>query len=197
LKTKTFLSACYFKWFWTLFGHESWVIHLFRNILKKGVFPMIYYQYMKSPVGKLLVAGNNKGVHLISFPKGKKRYLPEDHWVENPKPLKKVLHQLEAYFAGTLKTFSLEICLKVTPFQKKVLTALRQVPYGETISYGELAKNIGNPNASRAVGQANARNPIPIVIPCHRVIGNNGQLTGFGGGISVKQTLLDLEQQNM
>jgi len=106
-----------------------------------------------------------------------------------------VLRQLEAYFAGKLKAFSLNICLNVPPFQKKVLTTLCQVPYGETISYGELAKNIGNPKASRAVGQANARNPISIVIPCHRVIGSSGKLTGFGGGIAVKQTLLDLEQQ--
>jgi methylated-DNA-[protein]-cysteine S-methyltransferase len=85
--------------------------------------------------------------------------------------------------------------LNVTPFQKKVLTALRRVPYGETISYGELTNKMGNPKASRAVGQANARNPIPIVIPCHRVIGSNGKLTGFGGGIKVKQTLLDLEKR--
>ena len=156
---------------------------------------MLYYQYMKSPVGKLLIAGNNKGLHLISFPKENKGAFPEAHWVENQKPFQETLRQLEAYFDGKLKTFSLDICLNVTPFQKKVLTALRRVLYGETISYGELAKNIGNPKASRAVGQANARNPIPIVLPCHRVIGSNGKLTGFGGGIVVKQTLLDLEQQ--
>jgi len=156
---------------------------------------MIYYQYVKSPVGKLLVAGDEKGLHLINFPRNGKPSLPESGWIENLKPLQETLRQLEAYFAGKLKAFSLDICLNVTPFQKKVLTALRQVPYGETISYGELAKNIGNPKASRAVGQANARNPIPIVIPCHRVIGSNGKLTGFGGGIEVKQTLLDLEKQ--
>ncbi|MDH4204435.1 MAG: methylated-DNA--[protein]-cysteine S-methyltransferase [Desulfobacteraceae bacterium] len=156
---------------------------------------MIYYQYMKSPVGKLLVAGNNKGLHLINFPIEGKPSLPESEWKENPKPLQEALRQLEAYFAGKLKTFSLSLCLNVSPFQKKVLTALRRVPYGETVSYGELAKNIGNPKASRAVGQANARNPIPIVIPCHRVIGSSGKLTGFGGGIAVKQSLLDLEQQ--
>jgi len=156
---------------------------------------MIYYHYMKSPAGNLLVAGNSKGLHLIRFPKGGDPAMPEPDWVENKKPLKKVLRQLEAYFAGKLKAFSLDICLNVTPFQKKVLTALCRVPYGETISYGQLAKNIGNPKASRAVGQANARNPIPIVIPCHRVIGSSGKLTGFGGGVAVKQTLLDLEQQ--
>ena len=156
---------------------------------------MIYYHYMKSPVGKLLVAGNDKGICLISFPKWENPAIPEPDWVKKRKPLQEVLRQLEAYFAGKLKAFSLDICLNVTPFQKKVLTALRRVPYGETISYGELAKNIGNPKAGRAVGQANARNPIPIVIPCHRVIGSSGNLTGFGGGITVKQTLLDLEQQ--
>ena len=156
---------------------------------------MIYYQYMKSPVGKLLVAGNDKGTCLISFPKGANPAMPESDWVKKRNPLQEVLRQLEAYFAGKLKAFSLDICLNATPFQKKVLTALRQVPYGETISYGELAKNIGNSKASRAVGQANARNPLPIVIPCHRVIGSSGKLTGFGGGIEVKQTLLDLEQK--
>ena len=156
---------------------------------------MVYYQYVKTPVGKLLVAGDEKGVHLINFPKNGKPSLPKPEWKENPKPFQEALRQLEAYFAGKLKAFSLDICLNVTPFQKKVLSALCQVPYGETISYGELAKNIGNPKASRAVGQANARNPIPIVIPCHRAIGSNGKLTGFGGGIEVKQTLLDLEKQ--
>ena len=156
---------------------------------------MIYYQYMKSPVGKLLVAGDENGLHLINFPREGKPSLPESEWKENPKPLQEALCQLEAYFAGTLKTFSLSLCLNVSPFQKKVLTALGRVPYGETISYGELAKKIGNPKASRAVGQANARNPIPIVIPCHRVIGCSGKLTGFGGGIDVKQALLDLEKQ--
>jgi methylated-DNA-[protein]-cysteine S-methyltransferase len=160
-----------------------------------GNIKMVYYQYMKSPVGKLLVAGDEKGLHLINFPRNGKPSLPESEWKVNPKPLQEVLRQIEAYFAGKLKAFSLDICLNVTPFQKKVLTALRRVPYGQTISYGELAKKIGNPKASRAVGQANARNPIPIVIPCHRVIGSNGKLTGFGGGIEVKQALLDLEKQ--
>jgi len=156
---------------------------------------MIYYQYMDSPIGKLLVAGDEKGLHLINFPKNGKPSLPESDWTENPKPLQEALLQLDAYFSGRLKTFSLNLCLDVRPFQKKVLTTLRRVPYGQTISYGKLAEKIGSPKASRAVGQANAKNPIPIVIPCHRVIGSNGKLTGFGGGISIKQALLDLEQQ--
>jgi len=156
---------------------------------------MMYYQYMESPVGTLLVAGDEKGLRLISFPKNGKPDLPEPHWVHNPEPLQGALNQLEAYFAGKLKTFSLNVCLDVTPFQKKVLTTLRRVPYGKTISYGELAEKIGTPKASRAVGQANAKNPIPVVIPCHRVIGSNGKLTGFGGGVAVKKALLDLEQK--
>ena len=131
-----------------------------------------------------------------AFPKG------TDPICRNPigwkpvSPLEEAVLQLEAYFAGKLKIFFLNMRLAVTPFQKKVLTALQQIPYGETASYGEVAGRIGNPFASRAVGQANARNPIPIVIPCHRVVGSNGTLTGFGGGMEVKQALLDLEQRH-
>jgi methylated-DNA-[protein]-cysteine S-methyltransferase len=157
---------------------------------------MMYYRYMDSPVGRLLVAGDNGGLRRILFPKGNRPDLPESHWVETRKPLEEAVLQLKAYFAGKLKIFSLDLCLDVTPFQKKVLTALQQIPYGETASYGEIAENIGNPMASRAVGQANARNPIPIIIPCHRVVGSNGTLTGFGGGVAVKQALLDLEQRH-
>ena len=154
---------------------------------------MIYYQYMESPIGKLLLAGDEKKLHLINFPGDGRPSLPESHWRENPKPLQAALRQLEAYFSGKLKTFSLNLFLNVRPFQEKVLSAIQRVPYGETISYGRLAEKIGNPKAFRAVGQANAKNPIPIVIPCHRVIGSNGKLTGFGGGLSIKQALLDLE----
>ena len=157
---------------------------------------MTYYRYMDSPVGRLFLAGDDGGLRLIRFPKGKRTDLPEPHWVEARKPLEEAVRQLEAFFAGKLKNFSLNMYLDVTPFQKKVLTALQQIPYGETASYGEVAEKIGNPSASRAVGQANARNPIPIVIPCHRVVGSNGTLTGFGGGIEVKQALLDLEQRH-
>jgi len=157
---------------------------------------MTYYRYMDSPVGRLLVAGDHGELCRICFPKGNRPDLPETHWVEARKPLEEAVLQLQAYFAGKLKIFSLNLCLDVTPFQKKVLTALQQIPYGETASYGEVAKKIGNPMASRAVGQANARNPIPIIIPCHRVVGSNGTLTGFGGGVAVKQALLDLEQRH-
>lgn len=160
----------------------------------------MYYCYQDSPAGKLLLAGNRQGLHLICFPGSRKmpekKWIKQEAWEENPRSLKEVTKQLNAYFSGKLKKFSLRLCLHVTPFQKKVLTALQQIPYGETLSYGELACKIGKPGAARAVGQANARNPIPIVIPCHRVIGSSGNLTGFGGGLSLKQKLLDMEQQN-
>jgi methylated-DNA-[protein]-cysteine S-methyltransferase len=157
---------------------------------------MMYYRHMDSPVGRLLVAGDDGGLRQIRFPKGNRPDLPESHWVKAHNPLEEAILQLEAYFAGKLKKFSLNLCLDVTPFQKKVLTALQQIPYGETASYGEVAEKIGNPLASRAVGQANARNPIPIIIPCHRVVGSNGTLTGFGGGVAVKQALLNLEKRH-
>lgn len=156
----------------------------------------MYYRYMDSPVGRLLVAGDDAGLRLIRFSKGKRSDLPESQWVKAHSPLEKVVFQLQSYFEGKLKNFSLNICLDVTPFQKRVLAALREIPYGQTASYGEIAEKIGNPSACRAVGQANARNPIPIVIPCHRVVGSDGTLTGFGGGIEIKQSLLDLERRH-
>ena len=106
------------------------------------------------------------------------------------------LSQLEAYFKGELTRFDLKLNVQGTDFQKTVWQELVRIPYGETISYGELAKRIKNPKASRAVGMANGEKPISIIIPCHRVIGKDGSLTGFGGGIEVKKKLLDLEKRN-
>ena len=109
---------------------------------------------------------------------------------------KDVAAQLDAYFAGELRSFDLEMNLVGTPFQQSVWSRLREIPYGETISYGKLARRIGNPQASRAVGLANGRNPIAIIVPCHRVIGANGSLTGYGGGLERKTWLLDHELQH-
>jgi methylated-DNA-[protein]-cysteine S-methyltransferase len=156
---------------------------------------MMYYRYMNSPVGKLLLAANDEGLCYISFEKGRHRPLPEPEWIQEDRPFAETVRQLEDYFSGKLKRFSLKLNLIATPFQKKVLTVLQGVEYGKTVTYGELAKLAGNPKAGRAVGQANARNPLPIVIPCHRVIGCNGKLTGFGGGMEIKQALLDLEKR--
>lgn len=109
--------------------------------------------------------------------------------------LSEIIRQLNAYFAGKLESFDLPLAPEGTPFQQKVWKELCQIPYGETISYGELARRIGNASASRAVGLANGSNPIPIVIPCHRVIGSNGKLTGYGGGLDIKEKLLALEKR--
>ncbi len=155
----------------------------------------MYYCYFDSPVGKLLLNGHMQleGLH---FPKSATRMKPEQNWKYDENNFSKVIEQLSAYFKGSLKQFQLELNLQGTHFQQRVWEALRTIPYGETLSYGELAGRIGNPKASRAVGAANGRNPVSIIIPCHRVIGKNGSLTGFGGGMDVKQFLLDWEQQH-
>jgi methylated-DNA-[protein]-cysteine S-methyltransferase len=154
---------------------------------------MIRYCYIESMVGRLLMAGDEEGLRYISFEKGKNRIAPEKEWREDQPYLGDPIRQLELYFQGRLKQFALKLAPQGTPFHLDVLRALQEVPYGETISYGELAQRIGRPKASRAVGAANARNPLPIVIPCHRVIGSNGSLVGFGGGLEIKRKLLDLE----
>jgi len=121
----------------------------------------------------------------------------DPEWREDKVPLREVIQQLRAYFAKELETFKLTLAPEGTDFQQSVWNELCGIPYGETISYGELAKRVGNPKASRAVGAANGQNPIPIIIPCHRVIGSDGKLTGFGGGLPIKQKLLALEQRQM
>lgn len=156
----------------------------------------IYYAYMDSPVGKLLLAGNEEGLKCVGFPSGKGAVKPDKHWIPRDEPFREVIRQLQAYFAGTLREFDLPLAPEGTPFQLAVWSALRRIPYGGTVSYGEIARSIGKPKAMRAVGGANGRNPIPIIVPCHRVIGCDGSLTGFGGGLTVKQKLLDLERRH-
>ncbi|WP_067486627.1 methylated-DNA--[protein]-cysteine S-methyltransferase [Actinomadura hibisca] len=107
-----------------------------------------------------------------------------------------VAEQLAAYFAGGLTAFDLPLDLRGTPFQQRVWTALQSIPYGETITYGQLAEEIGKPSASRAVGLANGRNPVGLIVPCHRVVGSTGSLTGYGGGLDRKRYLLDFERRN-
>jgi len=157
------------------------------------------YCYLNTPIGDLLLAGDEEGLKWLSFPEGSMKKEPEADWeiaelTEAPFP--EVCAQLAAYFKGELKTFDLNILPHGTPFQLAVLEELQKIPYGQTINYGELADRIGRPKASRAVGAANGRNPLPIIIPCHRVIGANGKLTGFGGGIPLKEALLALEDKN-
>lgn len=153
----------------------------------------MYYCYMKTPVGKLLLAGDEQGLREIDFQDGPHPAQPAADWQENAKPFRRAIQQLEEYFAGKRQSFDLDLAPAGTPFQLKVWRALRRIPYGETWSYGQLAQRVGNPKAARAVGAANGQNPLPIVVPCHRVIGANGSLTGFGGGLGIKQKLLELE----
>ena len=152
-----------------------------------------FYRYHQTPIGPLLLASDGEYLQLLGFPLGAMKERQDSSWKESNKPFKAVIKQLDEYFDGSRQDFDLPVSPDGTEFQRRVWQALQQIPYGETWSYGELAKYIGNPNASRAVGAANGLNPIPIIIPCHRVIGSNGKLTGFGGGLKTKALLLDLE----
>jgi len=158
---------------------------------------LMAYTMMKSPIGPLMLAGDERGLRLVYFIAGRRPKSPQRDWTEDKTPFKEVVRQLEAYFDGKLKDFDLPLILDGTTFQLLVWNNLRKIPYGETISYGQLAKRIGSPDAARAVGLANGSNPIPIIIPCHRVIGSNGDLTGFGGGLPVKKKLLALESRQL
>ena len=157
----------------------------------------IYYSRFVSPVGLLLLAGSKAGLQLVSFGTGKRARNIAPEWRLDNSAFVEVVRQLQSYFAGERKHFDLSLSLQGTDFQKTVWTALRQIPYGETISYKALAQTIGKPRAVRAVGAANGANPIPIIIPCHRVIGNDGSLTGFGGGLPLKKRLLELESHQL
>ena len=155
------------------------------------------YTRIESPLGPLLLAADEAGLREILFVNGRHPAQPEPSWKEDRAPLNETIRQLHAYFAGELENFDLPLAPEGTPFQLGVWRRLCDIPYGETISYGELAGRIGNPKASRAVGLANGSNPIPIVIPCHRVIGSNGKLTGYGGGLPIKEKLLALERRQL
>jgi len=155
------------------------------------------YTQIESPVGPLLLVADEAGLRQINFVNGRNHARHDSSWSENAAPLRETIRQLRAYFAGELEEFDLPLAPEGTEFQLKVWKHLCDIPYGETISYGELARRIENPNASRAVGLANGSNPIPIVIPCHRVIGSNGKLTGYGGGLPIKEKLLALERRQL
>ncbi len=156
----------------------------------------MYYCYFDTPIGELLLAGNTDALSMIGFPQGAMRRDPESDWIYKDEPFEKVRGQLAEYFSGSRKNFDLPLKLSGTAFQISVLEALLEIPYGATRSYAAIAKKIGRPKAVRAVGAANGRNPIPVVVPCHRVIGSNGALTGFGGGLDTKEALLRLEAEN-
>lgn len=149
---------------------------------------------VNTPLGPLTLAGHDQALSNLRM-QGQTHPPPDrDQWREDPNAFGDVVDQLNAYFAGELTTFDVALKLDGTDFQQRVWSALLEIPYAETRSYGELARQLGQPGAARAVGLANGRNPIGIIVPCHRVIGANGALTGYGGGLRRKQALLQLEQ---
>lgn len=158
----------------------------------------VYYQRMDSPVGELLLAATDKGLRRLHFERGDPpRPGRNELWIESEIALRPYQEQLLAYFRGELREFTFKLDLVGTPFQKKCWEALLRIPYGTTCSYRDLAQAVGSPRGFRAVGQANHNNPVAIVVPCHRVIGANGSLTGYGGGMERKEKLLRLEGVNL
>jgi methylated-DNA-[protein]-cysteine S-methyltransferase len=153
---------------------------------------MIHHCHLDSPVGPLALAADEQHLLEIRFPGKLQPHAPDGQPGDN-EVLGEARRQLGEYFAGTRRVFDLPLLPRGTAFQRAVWQALAGIDYGTTISYAELARRIGRPGASRAVGAANGRNPLPIVLPCHRVIGADGSLTGFGGGLPTKQFLLELE----
>ena len=151
---------------------------------------------ISSPIGRLLIASREETICEILFPR--QISATQEPGRASPKQgvIQAAVEQIEAYFDGRLRTFDLPLAPRGTDFQRRVWNELQTIEYGETTSYGEIAKRIGSPRAARAVGAANGRNPIPLVIPCHRVIGADGSLTGFGGGLRIKRALLALEQMH-
>lgn len=146
-----------------------------------------------SPIGDLLLVGDGRALHCLSMQAGRRPTAVAPDWRRDVEAFDEVRRQLDEYFAGTRTSFDLPLVTDGTQFQRRVWSALQEIPYGETMSYGELARRIGRPAAARAVGLANGSNPIAVIVPCHRVIGSDGSLTGYGGGTSRKRLLLDLE----
>lgn len=156
---------------------------------------IIHYDEMDSPVGTLRLVADSHGLREIRFERERHPKSAHPGWIRASGPLSFARVQLEEYFAGTRRQFELPLHPVGTPFQLTVWEELGRIPYGVTISYGELARRVDKPRAVRAVGAANGRNPLPIVLPCHRVIGSDGSLTGFGGGLPTKRFLLTMEDR--
>lgn len=154
-----------------------------------------FYSYFDSPIGRIFVQGDGRFLTGLFMPNHKGWGGPDATWCHSDQPFAEVREQLTEYFTGQRQSFDLPLKPEGTQFQRRVWQELVQIPFGTTISYAQLAERVGNSSASRAVGSANGRNPISIVVPCHRVIGASGQLTGYGGGLERKQWLIDWEGQ--
>ncbi len=151
------------------------------------------YTTIESPIGELMLAGDGEALHHLSMQGGRRPLRADAAWTRDDGAFDNLIGQLEEYFAGARQTFTVPLSLTGNPFEQRVWRALLEIPYGETTSYGEIARGIGSPDAPRAVGLANGRNPVALIVPCHRVIGADGSLTGYGGGLERKRLLLDLE----
>jgi len=151
------------------------------------------YTKIDSPIGPLLLTGDGQALQGLSMQGGRRPVAIGSGWQQEDDAFEAVRAQLRQYFSGRRHAFELDLAAAGSPFELAVWAALRQIPYGTTTSYGALAQRIGHPSAARAVGLANGRNPIAVIVPCHRVIGADGSLTGFGGGLERKRFLLDLE----
>ena len=156
--------------------------------------PALRHMFVESPIGPLMLAARGSRLTRLHFVSGRKPVEVPPGSLEDDTMLRAVRDQLSEYFSGARRSFDVPLEFDGTAFQRRVWTALCDIPYGETISYGELARRIGQPTAVRAVGLANGSNPIAIIVPCHRVIGSNGSLIGFGGGLDAKSFLLELER---
>ena len=160
---------------------------------QEPALPPIWYTSMDSPFGPLCVAGTTTGLIRVDFQRGDRPVRPEATWQEDPRHLETATQQLQEYFQGQRQSFTLALAPPGTPFQQRVWQELQCIPFGTTLTYRELAQRLGTPHAARAVGHANGQNPLAIVIPCHRLIGSDGQLRGYASGIAFKQRLLQHE----
>ncbi len=151
------------------------------------------YAWLPSPIGRVLLSGDLLGLSRVQVDTACRSVDPEEDAIEDAAMFHDAAEQLQAYFAGNLKQFNLKLNPQGTPFQQRAWAELQRIPFGETITYGEQARRLGDPNACRAVGAANGQNPIGIIVPCHRVIGSTGKLTGFAGGLDAKAWLLNHE----
>ena len=157
--------------------------------------PQITYSEIDSPIGPLLLYGTSRGLSGVEMTKQRHFEGKQSHWKRDDTRWRDAAKQLREYFQGKRQDFDVPLDLAGTDFQRKVWSALQKIPYGRTASYADIARRIRNPKAMRAVGLANGRNPVAIIVPCHRVIGADGSLTGYGGGLERKRTLLDLESE--
>lgn len=156
----------------------------------------MYYDIIDTPIGRVLLVGNGEALIRVGLPDARHSLPVAPEWRRDRAALAEARAQFEAYFDGVRIDFDLRLAPEGSAFQRRVWDALCDIPYASTISYAELARRIGNPKASRAVGLANGANPLAIVVPCHRVIGADGSLTGYGGGLPAKRFLLDLERRH-